>query len=177
MNQFFGNQNIIGGLPSSAAGPPAMQGFLQDYTSVSDGSWDGHDILWTYTPFQANVINSLALKYAVSDRWFCSVPSETNPNRPYSILGTSQGRESNLHWNSEETFQLPTLFNAITATRTWGLYFSDQWVGSQPYTEYTFQNIAQAPNGEIAGLATFFSRAQAGRLPAFTYLEPIWTSL
>ena len=178
MNQFFGNQNIITGLPSESDGKPGMQGFVQDYTSVSDGSWQGHDIVWTYTPFQANVINTLALGYAVSDRWFCSVPTETNPNRAYSICATSQGRESNLHWNSQEQFSLPTIFNAIAPRRSWGLYFSDKWVGDQSYTEYTFKNISDAPNGQIGDLSQFYDLAKAGRLPDFTYLEPsTWTSL
>jgi phospholipase C len=177
MNQFFGNQNIITGLPSKGDGQPAMKGFLQDYCSFDDGSWKGHDILWTYTPFQANVMNSIALKYAVSDRWFCSVPSETNPNRAYSICGTSQGRESNQHWNSEEQFALPTIFNAIGPQKSWGIYFTDKWVGRRSYTDYTFENIAKAPNGEIDNISTFFSRARDGTLRAFTYLEPTWTSL
>jgi phospholipase C len=177
MNQFFGNQNIITRLPSASDGEPAMQGFVQDYTSVSDGSWQGHDIVWTYTPLQANVINSIALAYGVSDRWFCSVPSETNPNRVYSICGTSQGRESNLHWNSEERFSLPTIFNAIALHRSWGIYFSDKWVGDESYTEYTFKNIEDAPNGQIGDISTFFAQATAGTLPDFSYLEPTWTSL
>ena len=177
MNQFFGNQSIITSLPSASGGEPAMQGFVQDYASFSDGSWDGHDIVWTYTPLQANVINSLALAYGVSDRWFCSVPTETNPNRAYSICGTSQGRESNLHWNSKERFDLPTIFNAIAPQKGWGLYFTDKWDGDESYTEYTFKNIENAKNGQIGDLPTFFAQAQAGTLPDFSYLEPTWTSL
>ncbi len=59
-------------------------------------SWKGLDILWAYTPSQMPVINWLARNYAVSDQWFCSVPSQTNPNRAFSLCGTSLGRESNL---------------------------------------------------------------------------------
>jgi phospholipase C len=176
MNQLFGNQGIIPGLPSSSHGAPPMTGFLQDYASVSAGSWDGHDILWTYAPSQANIINSLALQYAVSDRWFCSVPSETNPNRAYSICGTSHGRESNQRWNSDERFPLTTIFNAIGLQQTWAIYYTDEWVGSQPYTAYTFEKIQDARGGEIDHLSRFFTRASAGTLPTFTYLEPTWTS-
>src|SRR5262249_40680555 len=150
---------------------------VQDYGSFSDGSWHGQDIVWTYTPQQARVINSIALAYGVSDRWFCSVPTETNPNRAYSICGTSQGRESNLHWNSQERFNLPTIFNAIAPKITWGLYFSDKWVGDESYTEYTFQNIEGLGNGQIGSFQAFKDQAKAGSLPEFTYLEPHWTSL
>jgi len=181
MNQLFGNQQIIPGLPSpSSNGTPQMKGFLQDYVSFSDGRWAGQDILWTYLSSQANIINYLAVIHAVSDRWFCSVPSETNPNRAYSICGTSLGRESNLHWSAQEQFNTKTIFNWLAEAnppKSWGLYFTDQWVGTKSYTEYTFPQMSQARGGEIAPLTTFYARAKAGNLPAFTYLEPTWTSL
>jgi len=180
MNQLFGNQQIIPGLPSPSSGIPQMKGFLQDYYSFSDGTWAGQDILWTYSSSQAKVINLLAGIHAVSDRWFCSVPSETNPNRAYSICGTSLGRESNLHWSAQEQFNTKTIFNWLAEAnppKSWGLYFTDQWVGTKSYTEYTFPQMSQARGGEIASLQTFYTRAKAGNLPAFTYLEPTWTSL
>jgi phospholipase C len=157
-----------------------MKGFLQDYLSFTDGKWEGHDILWTYLSRQAKVINMMARIHAVSDRWFCSVPSETNPNRAYSICGTSLGRESNLHWSAKEQFQTKTIFNWLAEAKppkSWGLYFTDLWVGTKSYTEYTFPQISQASGGEIATLQTFYDKAKTGKLPAFTYLEPTWTSL
>jgi phospholipase C len=179
MNQFFGDQQLINNLPPPPSGAPKMKGFLQDYLSFSDGTWEGHDILWTYLRNQAPVINTLARKHAVSDRWFCSVPSETNPNRAYSICGTSLGRESNLHWNAKEQFPAKTIFNWLAEAKppkSWGLYFTDPWVGSQPYTQYTFPQISPKA-GEIAPMQTFYDKAKTGKLPAFSYLEPTWTSL
>jgi phospholipase C len=38
MNQFFGNQQVIPGLPSPSDGVPAMKGFVQDYASYWDMS-------------------------------------------------------------------------------------------------------------------------------------------
>src|SRR5271155_784389 len=133
MNQFFGTQNVISGLPSEKDGTPAMKGFHQDYASYWD--YEPDDILWTYTPDQARVINSLARQYAVSDRWFCSIPSDTGPNRAYSICGTSLGRESNeILWPPPEPpfSGVKTIFEWLAGApqpKSWGLYFSDMYYG------------------------------------------------
>jgi len=175
MNQFFGNQQVISGLPPSNSPPPAMKGFLQDYGDV-------HDILWTYTMAQARVINKLARQYAVSDRWFCSVPSDTSPNRAYSVGGSSQGRESNLSLiEAEPPFQgLKTIFNWLAGAKpakNWGLYFDDNYKSGKSYTEWLFPEMGTAPNGEIANFSRFRTLAATGNLPAFSYLEPTkWTT-
>lgn len=178
LNQMFGNENPIGGMPTS--GTPGMQGFYQDYYTYKMVEWEGKDILWTYTPDQLKVMNALARRYGVSDAWFCSVPTQTNPNRAFSLIGSSEHRENNSHYNAVEQFDKDTIFNVLGAKVTWGLYYNDLWQtpkGSktkQCYTEYTFPRISAAKNGEIATLDRFFTLARSGSLPAFTYLEPKW---
>ena len=177
MNQLFGDAERISRLPTTEDGAPAMQGFLQDYYYF-DERFGGQDIAWTFTPEQASVINGLALQYAVSDQWHCSVPSETNPNRAYSLLGTSIGRESNANVYAQEQFDRPTIINYLAAKKSWGLYYSSTWIDGKSYTEYTFPQISQAGGEhEIGDISLFFRHARRGSLPAFTYLEPGWTSL
>ncbi|HVV87622.1 MAG TPA: alkaline phosphatase family protein [Kofleriaceae bacterium] len=174
MNQLFGDQTMIGGMPDHGQ-YAMMHGFLQDYYARYMVSWQGLDILWTYDAQQAPNINLLAQQYAVSDRWFCSVPTQTNPNRAYSLCGTSLGREANANLQAVEQYDVRTLFNALgEAGRSWGLYYEDVWQQGQCFTQYTFPQLSSAPHGEIAAMSQFFSRAQAGTLPAFTYLEPKW---
>jgi phospholipase C len=172
MNQIFGDQDRIKGLPATGT-PPRMTGFLQDYYAWYQTGWQGLDILWTYTPQQLRVINQLARQYSVSDAWFCSVPSQTNPNRAFSLCGTSLGRESNLRLNAVEQFKVPTIFNGLSdAGTSCGLFFTDIWKDSKSYTEYTFPSISKA-NVEIGKMDRFFALAKK-ELPAFTYLEPKW---
>jgi len=188
MNQLFGNEYMIGGLPAPPT-PPTMQGFLQDYYAYKMlANYEGLDILWTYAPRNLPKINGLARQYAVSDSWFCSVPSNTNPNRAYSICGTSLGIESD-EFNAFQQFPANTVFNVLaSAGKSLGLYSREpNWISGQCYTEYTFPHISNitpssgAPDVavpkqtiEIADIATFFERAAAGTLPDFTYLEPSW---
>jgi phospholipase C len=173
MNQLFGDENRIKALP--AGGTPRMLGFLQDYYASYMVGWQGLDILWTYTPRQLPVLNGLAATYAVSDAWFCSVPTQTNPNRAYSICGTSLGRENNLRLNAVEQFDVPTVFNVMAGKGvTWGLYFTDVWKNKLSFTEYTFPHISKAPRGDVGSIDDFVRRAKSGQLPAFSYLEPKW---
>lgn len=174
MNQLFGDQDKIKGLP--AAGTSArMQGFLQDYYASYMTQWQGLDVLWTFTPSQLPVLNGLAYNFAVSDAWFCSLPSQTNPNRAFSICGTSLGRESNAPL-AVEKFDVPTLFNALAAAgKSWGLYYEVPWLKTgKCFTDYTFPQIAAARDGKVAKLATFYTDVANDTLPAFTYIEPKW---
>jgi phospholipase C len=69
-------------------------GFYIDYLSVYlFGS--PQDILGVFIPDTLPCLNTLAENYAVSDMWFSSVPTQTNPNRAFSLCGTSLGRINN----------------------------------------------------------------------------------
>jgi phospholipase C len=131
--------------------------------------------MWSYTPAQLPHINALARAYAVSDRWFSSVPTQTNPNRAFSLCGTSLGREANANLRALEQFDVPTVINRLAdAGKSWGLYYEDIWHSNQCFTAYTFPQIGKAKKGEIAEIDTFLQHAKAGRLPEFSYLEPKW---
>jgi phospholipase C len=79
--------------------PPTMNGVLSDFVSVLQGFGYTDDqirgiapmALECFTPAQLPVLNELARHYAVSDDWFASVPSQTNPNRAFLLCGTSHG--------------------------------------------------------------------------------------
>jgi len=174
MNQLFGNQDRIQQMPTKGS-HASMLGFLQDYYASYMVQWQGLDSLWAYTPAQLPYINRLARAYAVSDRWFSSVPTQTNPNRAYSLCGTSLGREANANLQALEQFDAPTVINALAGVgKSWGLYYEDIWHNNQCFTEYTFPHISRAKGGEIKAMDSFMQRAHAGTLPEFCYLEPKW---
>jgi phospholipase C len=50
-----------------------MLGFLVNYQDRNPP--DADQIMQTYSPSQVPVLTALARNYAVSDAWFCSVPS------------------------------------------------------------------------------------------------------
>lgn len=175
LNQLFGNENMITAMPQARANV-TMRGFLQDYYRDGRDGYSGQDILWTFQRDLLPIINILAYSYGVSDAWFCSVPTQTNPNRAYSIIGTSQGREND-STTTVEQYNGTTIFNALgTAGKSWGLYFSDTWIGSKSFTEYTFPYMTSKPSGTyvIGSHDDFYTAAATNKLPNFTYLEPRW---
>jgi phospholipase C len=96
---------------------PPMNGYVLDYDEETFeetspkrhlGREDLSEILDTYTPEQVPVLSGLARSYGVSDSWFCSVPSQTNTNRAFSITGTSRGLVNN-------SFYDPPSWNPIVA--------------------------------------------------------------
>jgi phospholipase C len=154
--------------------PAAMAGFAYDY-DASYESWEQLDqIMEAYTPAQLPILNGLAKAYAVSDGWHASVPTETNPNRAFSLCGTSLGRVDNT-WDAVEQFSTKTIWNALPAGTSWGIYYHDIWEAGQCYTQYTFPRCNDAlADGEVEPIAAFHSKARNGGLPRFSYLEPKW---
>ena len=68
-----------------------MQGFVVNYQNTASSA--PSQIMESYSPTQVLVISALAQNYALSDAWFCSVPSQTLPNRSFvhaaDLTGTS----------------------------------------------------------------------------------------
>lgn len=109
--------------------PPTMGGFVKDYVN-----WyrRPEQIKRTFTPNDLPVLNDLAKHFAVSDRYFSSVPTQTNTNRAFAATGNSLGRgdDGALHaWvdnRGSGTFRLgrpggpqfcqPTMWNVLSDT-------------------------------------------------------------
>jgi phospholipase C len=154
--------------------PATLAGFVYDYDASYETWQQLSQIMEGYAPDQLPILNGLAKAYSVSDAWYSSVPTQTNPNRAFSLCGTSLGRTNNSS-DAVEQFDTPTIWNALPAATTWGIYYQDIWSSGQCYTQYTFPRCTQSvAQHEIQPMATFYSRAQAGTLPRFSYLEPKW---
>jgi phospholipase C len=158
--------------------PARCKGFLQDFYALYDKAPE--DFLRCYTPQGLQVINTLAKQYAISDRWFSSVPTQTNPNRAFLACGTSLGREQNQRITAQEQFAADTLWNVFSDHGVeWTIYFHDIWREQMSYTQYTFPFINTARNRSgrkrYAQINAFYEDARAGSLPPFTFLEPSWS--
>jgi phospholipase C len=171
---------------------PTMNGFLQDYCDVigADASDEQcKQILRMFTPQDLPALNALARTYAVSDAWFCSVPTQTNANRAFSLCGTSLGEVDNGYypagvrgWVFEaDAFDTQTIWNVLDEHKvSWGIYYNEPYPPIPPYeAPYTWIAFPQVQKTRDAWshfhkIDQFFTDARAGRLPAFTYIEPKW---
>ena len=128
-------------------------------------------IMGYYTASQLPTYDFLAREFAICDRWFCSVPGATWPNRLYSLTGGSGGIRTNptIHFNDPPGFELKTIFEHLQEREIdWTSYFSDL-----PFA-LVFKKIAQDATytERCQPLRRFFEQARTGELPAVSWLDP-----
>jgi phospholipase C len=98
-------QQIFGS--DDASGPPRMDGFVQQASSIGGGNMTDA-VMHGFAPDSVAVYRELVAQFAVCDRWFASVPSSTQPNRLFVHSGTSSGATSN-----NPTYVPPTLLYVL----------------------------------------------------------------
>lgn len=74
--------------------PPSMGGFYKDFAAWYKNTGQ---IMECFTPQDLPVLNGLARHFAVSDRYFSSVPTQTNCNRAFAAAGNSLGNNDDGH--------------------------------------------------------------------------------
>lgn len=130
------------------------------------------DIMGMYTPELLPVLSGLAKGYAVCDNWFCSVPTETLPNRAFTHMATSQG----YLYDEIKSYSAPSIFTKLTEHgHTWGIFGNN----GNPYTLSFCQDIGKPmyPPGCLVGSFERFQEVLKNKeLPTYTFLEPIWAS-
>lgn len=154
---------------------PTMKGYLQDYVSILTSDFKDYDpaffgklIMESYTPDQLPVLNGLAAHYAVCDRWFCSVPSQTNPNRAFSICGTSMGLVDNGYLEEDprrikierlvkeelgdDRFRAATLWNALydggfASPDDWMIFWQSAIIPEKVHDHLDLLTVLVGPDG------------------------------
>ena len=174
------NSQLWGTAAAPASGAvPAMNGFVTDFAYTigweTTDKWSivpgtvASDIMGCFTPQALPVLSALAAGYAVCDHWFASVPTETLPNRAFASAGTSQGHMD----DTTKTYTCPSIFGSLsTAGVSWTVYGYD----AEPLTKNNFPDISAADPSHFGLFKDFQSAAAAGSLPAYTFLEPSWSS-
>ena len=151
-----------------------MTGFLANYRRHIHVHSDeqAQEILQTYTSPQLPVLSTLAKSYAVSDRWFSSVPSQTYCNRGFAGAGTSCGQTDN-HLFSP--YDAQTIWNVFDAHRvSWKIYYQDGLVGHNCLTRHLFKPLHHANDEQFQNIEEFYRDAENGQLPAYSFVEPSW---
>lgn len=160
------------------AGTGNMGGFITDYLTQT-GAESAAQIMQSYKPSQLKVINTLAKSFAVSDEWFCSVPSQTWPNRGFVQTGSSDG-----HTNNDLPKGLPlnpwdiyTIFDVLgSQDLPWAVYNDG---ALQSLTKTMFLTKYEFNETNFLGIKEFQAAcAQPAsapinlKLPVFSFIEP-----
>jgi phospholipase C len=160
--------------PPNATQQTAMQGFVVDYQYATAAN--ANQIMQTFAASQVPVISALAQNYAISDAWFCSVPSQTWPNRAFAHTGTSNGNVNNgtpadpLQWN------VRTIFNVLNSMNvSWNVYIDAQVTPS--LTRTMFPRLWDPfLDGHFHHFDQFQQDCAQDTLPQYSFIEPNFLS-
>jgi phospholipase C len=138
-------------------------GFVKASGPVAMSFWDNTDLPFTY---------SLVKHFPVGNRYFCSVLAQTYPNRRFLFCGTASG----LIATNAQTLQIHaangTIFDRLDAHHIdWANYY--QQIASPLIVPGFFTN---ARHKRLKKIDQFFTDARSGKLPAFTFLDPNYST-
>jgi phospholipase C len=149
---------------------PVGPGSSQIVGGVAMGYWTGDDLPFTY---------SLAGAFPIADRWFSSVMSQTDPNRRYLIAATSTGLTGDVPDPiSDVNLLLPaagTIFNQLDLHGiSWTNYVTSFPTGATPELYPVNDQVSELLHKK--SFDQFFTDAAAGTLPAFSLLDPDYST-
>lgn len=142
-------------------------GFLINYgkTVINNPEF----IMHYYTGADVPVFDHLARDFTICDRWFCSLPGPTQPNRAYALAGTSDSRTHNFSATQlikGEGFAAPTIFEKLPANVSWQCYSHD--ISALRF----FKKWRTKLTSRIDKVDKFFADAAAGTLPNVSWIDP-----
>ncbi len=117
---------------------------------------------------------ALAQTFAISDSYFCDVPSQTHPNRFYSLAATSFGHTVTGEPIPAEGFQPinGTIFDLLDANGIhWSAYYDP--AGGGIGEEYTrpFARVFRPASPNYLEMSQFYTDAAAGNLAQVVWID------
>jgi phospholipase C len=164
-------------LPNTAQAKHVTQSWKATHEQIGGGAMDGfvrsvsgaHEPMGYYTPEVLPFAYSLAGTFTVANRWFCSVPGPTYPNRRFLLAGTAWGltatnlEQSVLHSHPPNG----TIFDLLSHHHIgWCDYFTDV-PGSLLIPSATVKHLRHHHP-----LEKFFHDCAAGTLPSVSFVDP-----
>jgi phospholipase C len=145
-----------------------MQGFVKSYFNQQRDVGHSQKIMYYFAQNQLPVLTTLALEFALFNRWFASIPGPTICNRAFAHYGTSFGRVDMNPLYVNEPFKsiYSRLVNA-NPKRTSKLYYYDT-------TSSTMEvlNLLQNEPELFGTFEQFLQDCGKGNLPDYSFIEP-----
>ncbi|ETO91736.1 MAG: phosphoesterase family protein [Candidatus Xenolissoclinum pacificiensis L6] len=147
-----------------------LDGFVRQFASQEDVK-DPYEVMQMYTPEQLPVTTQLARNFAVSDRWFSSVPTQTLPNRAFLHSGTSEGHVNN---SDNYIFDEKTIFEVLDDYQVSWKVYSDSGI-LPSLVRMNFRNLQKFEyRKQFLNFEDFIKDAEKGELPSYSFLEPMF---
>jgi phospholipase C len=177
LNSNPGAQGRVRSFPftSTAQGPNVSQSWNSTHEQIDGGRMDGFvrsvgapQPMGYWTADVLPFAYSLASTFTLANRWFCSAPCQTYPNRRFLMAGTAYG---NIATDNESLRDPPppngTIFDRLQAYGVeWRNYFTDL-----PQTAIIPSIVEKYP-ANVVPIARFFADCASGSLPAVSFVDP-----
>jgi len=167
-------------IPTTAQSPTVTQTWNASHIQIDEGRMDGFvrsvhsdEPMGYWTEDQLPFAYSFARTFTLANRWFCSAPCQTYPNRRFLMAGTAYG---DIATNTESLEDAPppngTIFDRLHAYGiSWMNYFTDL-----PQTAIIPSIIEKYP-ANLAQVSQFFADCAAGTLPSVSFVDPEFGAL
>jgi phospholipase C len=144
-----------------------MDGFTRANRVPADPT--GHRTMGYYTKRDLPFYYALYSKFAMGDRYFSSVLSQTFPNRFYLLAGTSFGHIRNDFPAGANQFRHKTVFQELDRHHvTWKIYYAQV-----PFA-FEFKYVRDHQAGHVFPIQQYYDDAKAGKLPQVAFIDPIF---
>jgi phospholipase C len=145
-----------------------MQGFVKSYFNQQRDLKHSQKIMYYFAQKDLPVLTTLALEFAVFNRWFASIPGPTICNRAFAHYGTSFGRvDMNLLYINEPFKSIYNRLIDATPKRTSKLYYYDTASSTMEIT-----NLLQHQPELFGTYPQFLDDCAKGNLPDYSFVEP-----
>mmetsp|Transcript_1574 Transcript_1574/g.5421 ORF Transcript_1574/g.5421 Transcript_1574/m.5421 type:complete len:610 (-) Transcript_1574:2428-4257(-) len=165
---------------------PNMKGFVEDYINNYHSAFYGDSgsyndippyetykqIMQCFSPETVPVLSTLAREFGVCDNWFCSVPSQTFPNRSFWNACTSKGKVVNEpFWWWALNNDGETIFEQLEkGGYTWRVYYDASEILPVTLLIHFKRLIKYCHN--FHSMTTFYKDLKHGTLPNYVFIEP-----
>lgn len=156
---------IFGG--NTAAGrKPTMDGFIKSYFNQRRDVQHSQKIMYYFKQSDLPVLTTLALEFAVFNRWFASIPGPTICNRAFAHYGTSFGRVDMSPFDVIEPIK-SIYTRLVNAKHTAKVYYYDTTSSTMEVV-----NLLQNQPELFGTYGQFLDDCKKGLLPEYSFIEP-----
>jgi phospholipase C len=153
---------------TSAKRKPNMQGFVKSYFNQQRDAKHSQMIMYYFPQDKLPVLTTLALEFAVFNRWFASIPGPTICNRAFAHYGTSFGRvDLNPIYPPEAIKSIYTRLIHANPKRTAKVYYYDTTSSTMEVA-----NLLQNQPELFGTYSQFLADCEKGDLPDYSFIEP-----
>jgi phospholipase C len=153
----------------------SMGGFVSSYSKHNPKDPNPGTVMGYYNGTDLPVYDHLAREYAVCDKWFCSVPGATWPNRLYAVCGKAAGSKDN---KSQPIYSVPSFVRELDKAKVSWKWYAHEYVATLRLTDDKYRLSLSTNHFRYFDRRTailgksFLENAADGNLPSVAWIDP-----